>query len=73
MWIRVGGLVAWNLSQASQACLCKVFAAGVKFYLDHTFFCCKFVFLVYRAPKSTNPTTKQQGDPTIIYPVKSEP
>ena len=35
----------WNLSQVSQACLCKVFAAGVKFYFVHTLFCCKFVFL----------------------------
>ena len=24
----------WNLSQASQACLCKVFGAGVNFYLE---------------------------------------
>ena len=28
----------WNLSQASQACLCKFFGAGVNFYLEYTQF-----------------------------------
>ena len=28
----------WNLSQASHACMCKVFWDGVKFYLEHTLF-----------------------------------
>ena len=34
-----------NVSQASQACLCKVFWGGVKFYHKHTLFCLKSVFL----------------------------
>ena len=34
-----------NLSQASQACLFRVFGAGVKFYFEHTIFFLQFSFL----------------------------